>query len=385
MGNSKTSADVRVAGITTSAQVTLETALPSGKTIAELNSSYNVFTFRLDVTSSSGASMVSKSENVNWMISDNTTASCTGTLSQFGSYLLNDTLNYSFTETIPEVTTGPAVVRIYGTERVGKTLEAKLYKSDGTRFTASSGVTYEWYRLNHRSESIIGKSILGHHDTYDLDGSDRDYYIRLVVKYNGITYTDVTGDIDSRYSDSGSSHSVSINDSSDDNGSTVNYQENQPSIIYGEDGRLKIIENGNPVVGWKLINGQWYYGDGAGVVQTGWRFLNGSWYYLRYDGVMTTGWQIWNGKWYLLGNDGNMLTDWQRQGGTWYLLNNDGSMLTGWQLVYGKWYYLDPNGAMTTGWQKWNGKWYYLYGDGSMASNTFINGYRVGSTGAWIS
>jgi glucan-binding YG repeat protein len=39
---------------------------------------------------------------------------------------------------------------------------------------------------------------------------------------------------------------------------------------------------------------------------------------------------------------------------------------------------------MLTGWILDGGKYYYLYPDGSMASDTIINGYKVGSDGAWI-
>ena len=37
-----------------------------------------------------------------------------------------------------------------------------------------------------------------------------------------------------------------------------------------------------------------------------------------------------------------------------------------------------------TGWKLVNGKWYYFYESGAMAYNTTIEGYAVGSDGAWI-
>lgn len=51
---------------------------------------------------------------------------------------------------------------------------------------------------------------------------------------------------------------------------------------------------------------------------------------------------------------------------------------------YQKWYFLDQYGYMSIGWILNGGKYYYLYSDGSMASNTTINGYKLGNDGAWI-
>lgn len=53
---------------------------------------------------------------------------------------------------------------------------------------------------------------------------------------------------------------------------------------------------------------------------------------------------------------------------------------------YGAWYYLDEMGNMKTGWMQdgRTGIWYYLYPSGAMASSTIIDGYKLGSNGAWI-
>ena len=60
-------------------------------------------------------------------------------------------------------------------------------------------------------------------------------------------------------------------------------------------------------------------------------------------------------------------------------------MQTGWVEDNYKWYYLNNSGVMQTGWLKdIDGRWYYLYENGSMATNTVIDGYVIGSNGAWI-
>lgn len=364
MGNSTTAANVHVNGITTSAQVTLETGLPSTSTIADLNSSYNTLTFKLHVTTSSGATTATATSSTNWMVSNSTRAICIGKLTSFGSYQLSDTLYYYYSVPIQAITTGPAYVRIDGTERVGKTLEAELYKADGSKFTTSSAVTYRWYNMDDDEDPISEGDEVDNDHNYKLVSDDKNDYIRLVVTYNGITYTDITGDIDKRSSSSSSSHD---DDDDDDDNSSRNNRGRYIAEAHVEkdaNGIMKLMENGRYISGWKLINGQWFLGDSLGNVQTGWRKDNGVWYFLKNDGVMAT--------------------DWIFDGGAWYLLNNNGGMLTGWQLVGGKWYLLNGSGAMLTGWQRTNGKWYYLYGDGSMAMATVIDGYRVDITGAWI-
>ena len=58
--------------------------------------------------------------------------------------------------------------------------------------------------------------------------------------------------------------------------------------------------------GWKLINGRWYYFDGAGWMVTGWKLISGSWYYMNSDGAMLS--NQWVGDYYV-GPTGAMLTD----------------------------------------------------------------------------
>ncbi|MFT8352948.1 hypothetical protein [Clostridium saccharoperbutylacetonicum] len=106
------------------------------------------------------------------------------------------------------------------------------------------------------------------------------------------------------------------------------------------------------------------------------------------NGKALSGWQKDDkGQWYLANEKGEVETGWQKDtNGNWYLLQDTGVMSTGWQQVNGAWYYLNKTyGNMSKGWlQDVSGKWYYLSEDGSMAHDTYINGYYVGSDGAWI-
>jgi glucan-binding YG repeat protein len=161
--------------------------------------------------------------------------------------------------------------------------------------------------------------------------------------------------------------------------------------------------------GWVYTKGHWYYMNQSGVAETGWLRLKDYWYYLDdtvspTTGRLVMGWFLDKEKWYYQGNHG-MKTGWLHDDGQWYFLKHSGEMKVGWHLHMGNWYFLDStsgkmqtgwlqkkgscyfmnsDGAMKTGWLKDKGKWYYLKPDGSMASNTRINGYKLGFDGAWI-
>jgi glucan-binding repeat-containing protein len=163
---------------------------------------------------------------------------------------------------------------------------------------------------------------------------------------------------------------------------------------------------GAAITNWKRIDGKWYFFNKEGVMQTGWEFTGGKWYFMDGNGVMKTGWlqqgakkyfldtvngdmvTAWKyigGKWYYFEKkDGFMKTGWVYDAKKWYFMDNSGVMKKGWVFTGGKWYFLDNSGAMKTGWIYTGGKWYYLYKDGAMAKNTVIDGYRLGSDGAWI-
>lgn len=89
--------------------------------------------------------------------------------------------------------------------------------------------------------------------------------------------------------------------------------------------------------------------------------------------------------WSFYKEDGTIAIGWLKDKDVWYYLNNEGIMQTGWVEDNYKWYYLNNSGVMQTGWLKdIDGRWYYLYENGSMATNTVIDGYLIGSNGAWI-
>ncbi|MGN0342783.1 MAG: hypothetical protein ACI4DO_08315 [Roseburia sp.] len=135
---------------------------------------------------------------------------------------------------------------------------------------------------------------------------------------------------------------------------------------------------------WRKIGGIWYYFDAAGWMCTGWVFDGSNWYYMNADGSMKTGWLLDGNTWYYLNTSGAMATGWVNDGGTWYLMDSSGAMKTGWAKQGEEWYYMNESGAMQTGWLNQNGTWYYLYESGAMAHDTIVDGFFLGSDGAWM-
>ena len=136
---------------------------------------------------------------------------------------------------------------------------------------------------------------------------------------------------------------------------------------------------------WEMINGSWYYFDGAGWMVTGWVKLSGTWYYLTGSGAMATGWIQVGGTWYYMNASGAMVTDtwigdnyvdgsgawvqgktraqayWVQNNGGWLYVQENGSYAKStWKTIDGKEYYFGADGYMVTGWLKQGSTWYYL-------------------------
>ncbi len=103
--------------------------------------------------------------------------------------------------------------------------------------------------------------------------------------------------------------------------------------------------------------------------------------------TISAGWNNIDNSWYMINSNGSIKTGWFKDtDGSWYNLSDTGKMKTGWfKDTDGKWYNLSSSGRMNTGWFKdTDGKWYFLKSSGDMAANEYIDGYYLGSNGAWI-
>lgn len=176
-----------------------------------------------------------------------------------------------------------------------------------------------------------------------------------------------------------------------------------------DSGRYYFYSNGQMAVNFiNLGNDSVYYLEpqynNMGKLVTGWRYIDGEWYYfnpegdgVREKGYMKTGWLYNNGSWYYFYGNGQMATGFIRLGDDYYYYldqsstSSIGIMKTGWQRIDGYWYYFNTSsdtgieGKMNKGWKNIGGNWYYFYYDtGRMAAGTWIDGYYVNYSGAWV-
>ena len=221
-------------------------------------------------------------------------------------------------------------------------------------------------------------------DDFDQDVSDENSYSidadgNTWVIYKGTVYKSDGSDFKSMYTCDRSLDRLDVYDDSNliiweaDGDVYTNVSEGKAEADE-EDGITDDENDGQTTtttVGWNQnADGTWSFYDATGAqVKSQWVNVGGVWYYLNADGLMATGWL--------------------QEGGNWYYLNPNsngykGAMQTGWVNVSGTWYYLNASGAMKTGWLNDNGTWYYLKSSGAMAASEYIDGYYLGSNGAWV-
>ena len=135
--------------------------------------------------------------------------------------------------------------------------------------------------------------------------------------------------------------------------------------------------------GWLQEGDKWYFFWDSGSMAKGWVQRPDGWYYLNSDGVMRTGWLEEKGKTYYLNGNGKMVSGWQYITNAWYFFWDSGGMVKGWIQRPEGWYYTNSSGHMQIGWQTIQGKRYYFYSSGLMATNTVIDGHKIGPDG-WV-
>lgn len=168
-------------------------------------------------------------------------------------------------------------------------------------------------------------------------------------------------------SSTGSNNGNSTDNNGNSNGSTNSSGSNTGSSSSNSSG------SSSSAGGIKNTAGTWKK-DG-----TGWWFeyTNGS--YPVWDWVYT------DNNWYFFDRSGYMCSS-EYRFGCW--LNADGSWNTAysngtWKSNATGWWYEDNGWYPVNQWLKIDGYWYYFKGDGYMACNEYIDGYWLGSDGAW--
>ena len=145
-----------------------------------------------------------------------------------------------------------------------------------------------------------------------------------------------------------------------------------PMVLGADRNLLSNVNWQRDAKGWWILNPDGTYPKAQ------WLLLNNRWYYFNQEGYMLTGWLFYNNAWYYFE---------EKEGG------EQGKMSVGWKEIRGFWYYFSEevgveNGKMRTGWQEVKGKWYYLNPEsgaenGKMLFNTKVDGYILGTDGAW--
>ena len=108
-------------------------------------------------------------------------------------------------------------------------------------------------------------------------------------------------------------------------------------------------------------------------LQTGLFEFEGNKYYANSKGVLQTGFHTINGKRYFFSGDkirfGVMRYGWIQYNGYRYYLDSDGTVVTGYKKIDGREYMFDDQGRMNTGFVTINGNTYYYYADGTFAND----------------
>jgi len=125
------------------------------------------------------------------------------------------------------------------------------------------------------------------------------------------------------------------------------------------------------------------------IAKVGWVLENNIWYFYRNNKKEINAWELdSHGKWFFLGANGAMvINEWHIDSHQkWFYLGGTGEMVkNSWQLdSHNKWFYLGDTGEMVINfWVHYQGKQYWVGPTGEMAINTTIDGWVVGSDGAW--
>ena len=131
-------------------------------------------------------------------------------------------------------------------------------------------------------------------------------------------------------------------------------------------------EAGWMVTGWQWVGSKCYYLTSSGAMAAdtwiGEYYVDtsGAWI----PGLTRDEWILSGSRWWYRHADGSYTrSGWEMIDGSWYYFDGAGWMVTGWLNLGQAWYYLDPSGAMVS--SAWVGN-YYLKADGKMAVSEWV-------------
>ena len=143
----------------------------------------------------------------------------------------------------------------------------------------------------------------------------------------------------------------------------------------------------NPIgasASWKQDSIGWWNTEGSSW-SVGWKEIDGKWYYFGQDGYMVHDTIIAG---YKLGSDGAWIQGTSTNSNTQTSGNHDSSsgdkeiIQISPPQTSGE--YKSGSDSFNTGWKLINGKYYYFSSEGGMERNTTVDGYYLGEDGAWV-
>ena len=139
-------------------------------------------------------------------------------------------------------------------------------------------------------------------------------------------------------------------------------------------GKTYVLDDGKEAVGFQDIDGQRYYFDKDGYLQTGKIYIEEEdvYYYADENGVIQVG-KINNDKAFFLTDDNGVIqTGFVEIDGNKYYFNKRAEQLFGWFKLEDDWYYAGNDGIIQTGLVTIDDKRYYLGEDGKRVSDTVM-------------
>lgn len=160
-------------------------------------------------------------------------------------------------------------------------------------------------------------------------------------------------------------------------GMTWSNQSVYAAWIQTEDGKTAYQdENGQFAIGFQVIDGNRYYFDEQGILQTGKFYVKSedAYYFSDEKGIVSMGGVIpTKDGFYQVDENGKIQKGFVDYNQARYYFNEKAEIVTGWYKVDGNWYYADDAGRMVTGLATIDGYRFYFDTNGIRVSNTVMD------------
>ncbi len=141
-----------------------------------------------------------------------------------------------------------------------------------------------------------------------------------------------------------------------------------------EDGMKYEMDDGQYAVGFSVIDGNMYYFNSDGFLQTGKFYVEeeAAYYYADKNGVIQTGIINTKKSFYVADENGKLQTGFMEFEGNRYFFNGNADLVVGWFHTDDHWYYANSEGILQTGFLELDGYRYYLNTDGTRVNDTVM-------------